>query len=476
MGMLADLQVWLFAALGSSFFLAPRALLAAEQAWPADYTAAIDVKACNQFPNSAWLPRPLSSGNPKGGKFSLFYAFNHQLDPRLPTALFVDGGPGAIFSPARMPMQERVSDDAWNVVYFHIRGAGCSQIPASTSYDRFLTIAAAIDDMESLRDRLKLNSWDLVMGESFGSWLAGRYAFSRPKSVSRLLLEGAYNPLWAEDPKSGSAAIHDSMAAKAIVAIAKRGQPALLPGLTAQEIEGAGEQLVKIQAEIDAVREQSGFDRSVLLTMPAKAGAEAQKLRRFTAYSWSQFGVEFFQALYMAPYLGAVPLRPSLTRGQDNVAIGVFNSLFPGRVEKARVEEAKTTVMRTFLFDDPGAPLFPMLSERASYAYWRDLLKGKSDRPIATPTIYVNGDLDGATPLAGAEDIAQKICHGPCLFVVVEGGGHSATNLAKECVEQFLQPFIRDDLAAAAEIINRGPACQAHAGVQAQRVNNRYAQ
>jgi hypothetical protein len=45
-------------------------------------------------------------------------------------------------------------DNEFNVVFFHLRGTGLSQIPPQTEYDKFLTTSSAVEDIEEIRQDL----------------------------------------------------------------------------------------------------------------------------------------------------------------------------------------------------------------------------------------------------------------------------------------------------------------------------------
>jgi len=138
---------------------------------------------------------PIDHKDLSKGKFDLYYFV------RMPesgkgkrTVLFCAGGPGQM---VHEPMSEItfadfLTQNGYNVVYFHQRGAGLSQIPASNRYDRFLRTRYAIEDIEEIRrDFLgEHGKWDGIIGWSYGTVVAQQYTHSYRDKVERLVLIG----------------------------------------------------------------------------------------------------------------------------------------------------------------------------------------------------------------------------------------------------------------------------------------------
>jgi pimeloyl-ACP methyl ester carboxylesterase len=121
------------------------------------------------------------------------------------TVLFCAGGPGQ-FIPTTVegPFTDFLTENDYNVVYYHPRGAGFSQISASNRDDRFLKTSYVVDDIEAIRHDLigqgflgQTGKWDAVIGYSFGTVVAQYYAGTQvapgtppvPK-LDRLILVG----------------------------------------------------------------------------------------------------------------------------------------------------------------------------------------------------------------------------------------------------------------------------------------------
>jgi pimeloyl-ACP methyl ester carboxylesterase len=141
---------------------------------------------------------PIDSKRLGLGKFDLYYFVRMPETGRAQkTVLFCAGGPGAII---HEPMSEITHADfltqnGYNVVFFHQRGAGFSQLPPSNRFDRFLKTQYAVEDIEAIRrDFLgEDGKWDAVIGWSYGTVVAQQYVHyvrSYHKRVEKLVLIG----------------------------------------------------------------------------------------------------------------------------------------------------------------------------------------------------------------------------------------------------------------------------------------------
>ena len=131
-------------------------------------------------------------------QFDLYYFVHTSAgQPTFKSVLFCAGGPGQIvrtFDRSKTYV-DYLAKNGYNVVFFHLRGTGFSQIPPSTKNDRFLKCQYAIHDMEAIRCHFheivmggKDVKWEAVIGWSFGTVLAQLYAHSFEQSVKKLVL------------------------------------------------------------------------------------------------------------------------------------------------------------------------------------------------------------------------------------------------------------------------------------------------
>jgi proline iminopeptidase len=99
--------------------------------------------------------------------------------------LFIHGGPGG----GSLPHHRRFYDPAfWRIILYDQRGAGRSTPNAEL---RDNTTAHLIDDIERLREHLRIDKW-LLFGGSWGSTLALLYAQAHPARVLGLVLRGIF--------------------------------------------------------------------------------------------------------------------------------------------------------------------------------------------------------------------------------------------------------------------------------------------
>jgi pimeloyl-ACP methyl ester carboxylesterase len=118
--------------------------------------------------------------------FGLYYFLGEGYGPGRKTILLIPGGPGQIIDPQKRPLA--ALEKYYNVVYFHVRGTGTSAIPSANKYDNFLRAKYVVEDLERIRERLKIKAWDAIYAHSWGTIVAQLYAekseintWSRPR-------------------------------------------------------------------------------------------------------------------------------------------------------------------------------------------------------------------------------------------------------------------------------------------------------
>src|SRR5919109_3271415 len=107
-------------------------------------------------------------------RFYLYYYTTQPFDPNKGSVLFIAGGPGQVTT-GDDPIVNSLTN-GYNVIYFHSRGSGYSQFPESNSYDKYLRIKFAVEDIEEIRKDLKIDHWDAIISHSAGTVLAQEYA------------------------------------------------------------------------------------------------------------------------------------------------------------------------------------------------------------------------------------------------------------------------------------------------------------
>ena len=99
---------------------------------------------------------PLNPNNLKDGYFDLYYyilqpANLDKIEKR--TVLYIAGGPGQI-NRHLVDFDTHVNfffNHGYQVVFFHLRGSGLSQLPSSNYFDRFIRTRYAVRDVEAIR-------------------------------------------------------------------------------------------------------------------------------------------------------------------------------------------------------------------------------------------------------------------------------------------------------------------------------------
>ena len=106
--------------------------------------------------------------------------------------VLINGGPGGTHHYFH-PWFSRMSDVA-RVVYYDQRGTGLSDWePGEDGY----SVEQAVSDLEGMRRALGFDKW-IVLGYSYGGFLAQYYTVSHPENVAGLVLVGASPGMWTD--------------------------------------------------------------------------------------------------------------------------------------------------------------------------------------------------------------------------------------------------------------------------------------
>ncbi len=111
--------------------------------------------------------------------------------------VLINGGPGGTHHYFH-PWFGRARDYA-RVIYYDQRGTGLSDYePGPDGY----SVEQAVEDLDALRTALGIDKWVLV-GYSYGGFLAQYYTTTYPQNVAGLVLVGASLGMWVETGRSG---------------------------------------------------------------------------------------------------------------------------------------------------------------------------------------------------------------------------------------------------------------------------------
>ena len=106
--------------------------------------------------------------------------------------VLINGGPGGTHHYFH-PWFSRASEYA-RVIYYDQRGTGMSDFePGEEGY----SVEQAVEDLDRMREALGINTW-VMLGYSYGGFLAQYYATTHPEHVAGLVLVGAKSGLWAD--------------------------------------------------------------------------------------------------------------------------------------------------------------------------------------------------------------------------------------------------------------------------------------
>lgn len=100
--------------------------------------------------------------------------------------LIINGGPGMDCNSFEIIAKQLSKNN--KVILYDQRGTGKSSLKTIDSTT--VTMGKMADDMESLRQHLKIKSW-IVFGHSFGGMLASYYTSLHPKRVNKLVLSSS---------------------------------------------------------------------------------------------------------------------------------------------------------------------------------------------------------------------------------------------------------------------------------------------
>jgi len=110
----------------------------------------------------------------------------------IPAVIFLHGGPGGGCS----PNSRRFFDPSvFRIVCVDQRGCGRSVPNAADDWEKSLyenNTAKLVSDMETIRKKLNIPQWYMVLGGSWGSTLALAYAEANPKSMKHIVLRGVF--------------------------------------------------------------------------------------------------------------------------------------------------------------------------------------------------------------------------------------------------------------------------------------------
>ena len=336
---------------------------------------------------------PLDYARPARGVTKIFYRLPRAFDPALPTMLYFYGGPGGSSLSA---LFER-SLKNFNLVYFDQRGTGYSYLPtraaqmdpANFSSENSARDGAAV--LESLGVKQAG-----VYGHSYGTVVATIYAHLFPERVTGLVLEGVVydggvRTLAGDERRRLIQGVFEALPAASRARVLRLGQGTLAPDWFSRIVKPAmyednfGPAVAKHLAELLAKPDEE-------LKYDVADETYEDYLRQDTA----SFGAVMYHQISCQ----------ELSLGH---AEGGWASRFDinGRLRPAPNADAAACA------EIPG------MVGRMDKPYLA------SRFPVRAPLTYIQGETDGATPLAGALTHFARVPRGSAQFLLVKNGGHT---------------------------------------------------
>jgi pimeloyl-ACP methyl ester carboxylesterase len=419
---------------------------------------------------------PLNGSDQGDGNFDLYY-FVHTAkgDLTSKSVLFCAGGPGQIVRTLDRAdtYVDFLSKNGYNVVCFHLRGTGFSQIPARNDNDKFLRSEFAIADMEAIRQDFldkgfgsRDMQWEAIVGWSFGTVLAQLYAERKSKLVKKLIL---ISPLSRHMFKNSKCAYDDYYRTMLVIyrqtldRIFSSNKEQLyneFGDLTATDKEKILDQLFKVDDDGILQKTEQAFG-SIQSLIDAYSDIDEGEFERFRLRKFSR---RFYQSLRDLRVCGANAIDDSgIIEKQRLIGKTLRDELLPKRVpivnEPVRNEYNQGSQRAYYCFGiqdglnwiflrehyDRGKSVQDSLnaiagesgSQKNSQSFDRSLKKVKidqtsqvtpwdpADHPHSIPTLILNGELDPITAGGQAERYFESGLTGPRTLIVFPSIGHA---------------------------------------------------
>ncbi len=404
------------------------------------YNAVLSPEYCkDHYPYHKFIRRALVVGESREmavKSFELFAFTALPFDHNKKSILTIHGGPGGIDS-AQAAESTAKAFPNYNVVFFHYRGAGCSQLPTPAEWDSQLTTPDVVADIEAIRRVYALEKWAALVGFSYGTNIGRHYAHRFPNRVDLLVLEGLDKPGVRIFPEEDQIAI---------VLSTIENRLSVLP-------------LKAYQGKIDLERFKSQLKEYLNEISPAlnfgyiSVWEYGWKRRYEEKYQLlgkempSHFNLSTFLAIGTLVYEGegldtdwailalleqfgflkvVEPYKTELTRRLTEFDKRFFAYKFPDY---------------TNVLEEQGV----LVSQRvANVMIANDNASLPSDALCtSTPTLVLNGSQDLATRVENVEEyLSNRSCSsGKNASLIVEGGGHSNLN-TQECLQKYVNRAI----------------------------------
>lgn len=175
-----------------------RSVLPSDSASPSEHDYMSGAEFCRYYKDitskefGRFVSVPLSYSDPKGQKIQIYVYSMRQFDPKKPTYIFIDGGPGQ----NTHGIMGEYTDGAFNELRFDQRGLGCSAMETFSLYKNAAHYSTrnTVQDLESIREAFGVKKWT-VYGVSYGTVPATVYAHLYPQQTASIVLEGTFSKI-----------------------------------------------------------------------------------------------------------------------------------------------------------------------------------------------------------------------------------------------------------------------------------------
>jgi pimeloyl-ACP methyl ester carboxylesterase len=472
------------ALLANYWFTRPKEYPPIHYEWTESERGSIRPADCDHaFPNARWLTLPLDPQHPEQGTFQQFYFIQDATDLKQPMVLNISGGLGGIPGPhaAWAPKPE-----GGGVVYFHIRGAGCSQIPADNSFDRFIRARYVIDDIEAIRSALGVQSWAAVHGESAATMLAQMYAHEHPDQAARLILHAVVNP------GAGREQTYLDAIAGNLVEIVKQDRMGLFTWMS----EGNRSDLsLYFRADLTDLSQLGSIHEVLTDKRYLHADGSRPSLAKGKAY---------LMAIHTLAYYGWAPVSSDVRSLQNYSALVIAHAFFNVRMDElgkalavlekladdqfgagagadaSRLPDFSDRVFTvTRVYDGESASVIKFLQLGHSVSDYLNRYQQKvglagdarmsmyspNEFRHSVPTFVTQGGADAVTPAVGAIDYLTSGLAGRKILVIANGAGHELP-LGANCRSAIYPKLFSGDWFGISKLFDSGGPCFSETGVK----------
>lgn len=315
-------------------------------------------------------------------------------------------------------------------IFFHYRGGGCSAFSSnSVELDKYITSDGTISNMEAIRNAYGITTWKAVIGFSYGTDVARRYAHRLPNRIQSLVLEGL---------DSSDELPPDQIIIRILKTISDRYQASqnLQSRISANDFKNFIATLQSYFSQVSPsqnFRFAQRFGNSIKKHIPIIIQRQEYKFQNILTET-------LFYTVTLLMYAGESD--PS-----DIAILMLMNSFNFGQIPPEQGSPISAALkpldksMFPFLYQD-----YLNVLNSSGLLSWRVQLtmpgndKSESDDSVCSSvaTIVINGIQDLATPVENVQKFfSNKSCaSGLNTALLVQGGGHSSMGSMK-CLSQY---------------------------------------